>query len=140
MIRRCITGGSNLLREISLNGKVFSGQGEGEKFARLPWFKKQLEEKLGFSPYPGTLNIKLSRDSVKLKKLLRKAKPIQICPIEGFCQGVSFKAHLCDLECAIIIPKIADYPADVIEVVAPTNLRKKLRLKDGDVVEVKVTF
>jgi len=132
--------GSNLLREISLNGKVFSGQGEGEKFARLPWFKKQLEEKLGFSPYPGTLNIKLSRDSVKLKKLLRKAKSIQICPIEGFCQGVSFKAHLCGLECAIIIPKIANYPADVIEVVAQTNLRKKLRLKDGDVVEVKVTF
>ncbi|MEM3054151.1 MAG: DUF120 domain-containing protein, partial [Candidatus Bathyarchaeia archaeon] len=56
---------------ICLKGKVFSGTGEGAKFMELPWVKKQMEEKLGFAPYPGTLNIKLSKDEVKLKKLLK---------------------------------------------------------------------
>jgi len=125
---------------MTLSGTVFAGQGEGQKFAKLPWFKKQLKEKLGFSPYPGTLNIRLSRDSVEIKKLLEKAKPIKISPVEGFCQGVSFKARLFDLECAIVIPEVADYPLDLLEIVAPTNLRKRLRLKDGDVVQVKMTF
>lgn len=126
---------------ICLKGKIFSGKGEGAKFTELPWVKRQMEEKLGFAPYPGTLNIKLSKDKVELKKLLKKAKSIEILPAEGYCLGRCFKAYLVKgLKCAIVLPEVRDYPEDTLEVIAPVNLREKLQLKDGDVIEVIVTL
>jgi riboflavin kinase len=129
---------SNSSKEACIKGKVFSGKDEGKKFITLPWVKKQIVKKTGFTPYPGTLNIKLTEDYVKLK-LLKKVKPTEISPATGFCRGRCFKAYLMDeFECAIVIPEIADYPSDVLEIIAPVNLRKKLNLKDGDVVTVKI--
>lgn len=124
---------------IHLKGKVFSGTGEGAKFMELPWVKRQIEEKLGFVPYPGTLNIKLSKDKVKLKKLLKRAKSIEILPARGYCLGKCFKAHLGNgLECAIVLPEVRGYSENVIEIIAPMNLRETLKLKDGDIMEVRV--
>ena len=39
---------------------------------------------------------------------------------------------------AIIVPIRAHYGEDVIELISPHHLRKQLKLKDGDVVTVKV--
>ena len=130
----------NEARLLRIKGKVFSGTGEGAKFMELPWVKKQMEEKLGFVPYPGTLNIKLSKDKVKFKNLLKRAKPIEILPAEGYCLGKCLKAHLVNgLECAIVLPEVKNYPEDVIEIIAHVNLREKLQLKDGDIIEVMIT-
>jgi riboflavin kinase len=98
--------------------------------------------KLGFTPYPGTLNIKLAKDDMaKLKEVLEKAKSIDISPAEGFCRGRCFKACLMEnVECAVVIPEIAGYPEDAVEIVASANLRKKLHLEDGDTVDIKITF
>jgi len=127
------------LKILRFKGKVFSGSGEGAKFIKLPWVKKQILEKLGFAPYPGTLNIRLTENGVKLKKLLKKAKSIEISPSNGFCRGRCFNAYLMDnLKCAIIIPEIANYPEDIIEVIAPINLREKFQLRNGDLVEIKI--
>ena len=49
-----------LLGKIVFKGSVFSGNGEGRKFIELPWVKRQIQEKLGFTPYLGTLNIRLN--------------------------------------------------------------------------------
>jgi riboflavin kinase, archaea type len=126
---------------LRIEGKVFSGKGEGAKFIKLPWVKKQIEEKLGFTPFLGTLNLRLCENGVKLKEQLKNEDSMEILPAEGFRRGKCFKAYLMDsLECAIVFPEVADYPADVIEIVAPVNLREKLQLKDGDVVEVKIQF
>jgi riboflavin kinase len=43
-----------------------------------------------------------------------------------------------DLKCAIIVPEVENYPENVIEVIAPVNLREKFKLKDGDMVEVRI--
>lgn len=120
-------------------GEVFSGSGEAAEFIKLPWVRKQIAEKLGFIPYPGTLNIKLTKNDAKLKKLLKKAKPIEITPATGFCRGRCFKAYLTDnLECAIVIPEIGNYPEDIIEIIGPINLRKRLQLKNGDTVKIEI--
>lgn len=42
------------------------------------------------------------------------------------------------IEGAIIIPQVPDYPEDMMEVIAPVSLRKTLKLKEGD--EVQLTF
>jgi len=118
---------------------VFSGKGEGGKFIELPWVKKQITEKLGFTPHIGTLNLKITEEKFKYRTLLEKAEATEISPAKGFSRGRCFKACLMDkLKCAVVIPEIPNYPRDIIEVIAPTNLREKLQLRDGDSVEVKV--
>lgn len=124
---------------IQFEGKIFSGSGEGAKFVSLPWVKKQITKKLGFTPYLGTLNIKLTEDSLNFKELLKKAKAIEISPSEGFCRGKCFEAYFMDeLKCAIVMPDVANYPVDIVEVIAPINLRERFHLRDGDAVTVKI--
>jgi len=119
---------------------VFSGRGEGEKFLELPWVKQQVKEKLGFVPYHGTLNVRLSEESARRRKLLEKATSMKVCPAEGYCGGKIFKASVSMLECAVVIPEVAGYPRDVLEVIAPVNLRAKLQLADGDEITVTVNL
>ena len=129
------------MRILHLKGKVFSGKSEGAKFVALPWVEKQIVEKLGFVPYPGTLNIRLTNESGRLMETFQTVKPIEISPAQGFYSGKCFNALLMDtVECVIVIPEIAGYPKDVLEVVASIRLRDKLHLKDGDMVEVTITF
>ena len=104
----------------------------------LPWVRKQIEEKLGFSPYLGTLNIKLTNRSASQLYLLEKTPAIKIIPAEGYCIGLSFKARIENKDCAIILPKIENYPKNVLEIVAPLNLRETLNLKDGNMISVTV--
>ncbi len=124
--------------KLVFNGTVYSGKGEGKKFVDLPWVKKQIEDKLGFSPYLGTLNLHLAEGSIKKKVLLEKATGIEISPQLGFCPGVMFKAKIGDLDCAIVIPKIPNYPTNVLEIIAPVCLRERLKLVDGSLVSVLV--
>jgi riboflavin kinase len=125
------------MKKITLRGKVFSGGGTGSLFVNLTWAKKQFMEKLGFSPYPGTLNLQLpSRADTEN---LRKAEGIKIEPQEGFHSGRCFKALVMGkVWGAIVIPEVQDYPSDILEILAPVNLRKALKLKDGTEVEVTI--
>jgi riboflavin kinase len=122
-----------------VKGEIFSGRGEGAKFMELAWVKKQMEEKLGFTLFPGTLNVKLTTNSVKMGKLLKKRAGVEILPASGYCRGRLFKAKLNGVECAVIVPEVVGYPENIVEVVAPVNLREKLCLLDGSPVEVEVT-
>ena len=118
---------------------MFSGKREGSRFIELPWVKRQIVEKLGFTPFPGTLNIRLTKEESRLKDSLEDAEAIEISPADGFSRGRCFKATLMRrLRCAVVIPESPGYPKDVIEVTAAINLRKKLRLKDGDCLEIDV--
>lgn len=126
------------MERIELSGTVFSSRGEGKKFLELPWVKQQIKQKLGFTPYPGTLNVMLSEESVKRKKLLEKAHSIQVWPADGYCNGTLIKALIGTLECAIVVPEVPAYPKDILEVVAPVNLREQLQLEDGGEVTVTV--
>ena len=128
------------MKKIKLSGKVFSGRGEGEKFLELPWVKRQVKEKLGFIPYHGTLNMMLSEESAKRRKMLEKAASMKVCPAEGYCIGKIFRAFVGVLECAIVIPEVAGYPWNVLEIIAPANLREKLQLADGDKITVTVNL
>ena len=126
--------------KIIFKGTVFSGTGEGRKFIDLPWVKRQIEEKLGFTPYSGTLNIRLSKESAKQKKLLENAKRLKVYPEKGYCTGILIKANIDSLECAIIIPQVTNYPSDILEVIAPWYLRERLKITDGSEVTVTVNL
>jgi riboflavin kinase len=128
------------LKKIKFSGKVLSGRGEGEKFLELPWVKRQIEEKLGFTPYHGTLNIRLSEKSAKQRKLLEKAASLKVCPPEGYCPGKIFKASIGTVKCAVVLPEVAGYPENVLEIIALVNLREKLQLADEDEIAVTVNL
>jgi riboflavin kinase len=128
------------MKTTRLKGKVFSGKGLGEFFVSLSWVQKQLKDRVGFEAYPGTLNLKLSSTSTGLRRRLEKKASFRIIPAQGYRSGIVFNAEIDDLKCAVIIPEVVGYPSDVLEVVAPTNLREKLRVHDGDELAVKVYY
>ena len=122
---------------MKLTGKVISGDGKGEYFTNLPWFKNQVIEKLGFSPYQGTLNLKLS-DKVDLHKI-KKSSGIRIKSKPGYCSARLFKAVVMKkIQGAVILPNIRNYPKNIVEIIAPTSLRETLGLSDGDLLEVSI--
>ena len=121
-----------------LSGTVVSGRGEGRKYVELEWVKQQVKEKLGFDPYPGTLNLRLGDENVKRRVLLEKDATLRLCHSEGYCTGLLFKASLDGVACGVVIPQVENYPENVLEVVASVNLKQKLRLRDGDLVTVTV--
>jgi len=128
------------VKKMKLSGKVFSGRGDGEKFLELQWVKQQIKEKLGFTPYPGTLNVRLSEESAERRKLLEKAASMTVCPAEGYCNGKLFKASVGMVKCGIVIPEVAGYPENVLEIIAPINLREKFQLADNDEITVTVSL
>ncbi|MCL4430268.1 MAG: CTP-dependent riboflavin kinase, partial [Chloroflexi bacterium] len=109
--------------DIVFLGTVFSGEGRGRKFVCLPWVKGQIEEKLGFSPYLGTLNLRLSGKEVEKRGLLQNAGGLVVEPQTGYYPGVMFRATIDAHECAVVIPIMPNYPSDVLEVIAPVYLR-----------------
>lgn len=122
---------------LTLKGRVSSGLGEGKYYMHLSWVRKQIFKIFGFHPYPGTLNLRIL--DVTSLRLLDHSKGFQIQPIEGYSMGRCFKALIMDrVWGAVVRPNIQNYPEDLLEVIAPINLRNQLNLRDGDLAEVKV--
>jgi len=127
------------LPQLSFEGTVFSGKGTGKRFVALPWVTVQVEQKLGFTPYNGTLNLRLTGEELIKRKNLDPKHGITITPESGFLPGTVYRATISGLECAVVVPDVPDYPKDVIEVISPIYLRGKLGLSDGKKVTVLVT-
>lgn len=129
-----------VLAQLTFEGKVFSGKGTGKSFIDLPWVKRQIQSKLGFTPYSGTLNIHLTHEGKEKRKHLNPAKGMMVEPEKGYYSGVLFKAVIDTLNCAVVIPITPNYPRDVLEVISPLYLRGQLGLIDGSLVAITVTF
>ncbi|HDD36488.1 MAG TPA: CTP-dependent riboflavin kinase [Archaeoglobus veneficus] len=126
---------------ITIKGKVFSGVGEGRYYVSLKGYKEQFKEKLGFDPYPGTLNLKIPKEQLYFRRRLEEEDGILIegfkTPDRTFGDVKAFKCKVNGIEGAIVLPKRTHYPSDVLEVIAPVKLRN-YGIKDGDFVEVEV--
>lgn len=128
--------------EIKLHGSVITGLGEGQYYISMQGYKTQFRNKLGFTPYPGTLNLMLTDQSNVLRKKLDESEGI---PISGFQSsqrtfggGKCFRAVIDKVRSAVILPDRSHCPDNVLEAIAPENLRRSLHLKEGDLVEVVV--
>jgi riboflavin kinase len=128
---------------VTLEGTVFTGLGEGAYYISKERYRKQFMEKLGFDPYPGTLNLKLTTDyDVKARAELEAYPAIEV---EGFMdEDRSFgpvKCYPVTIENkekgALLLALRSHYGASVLEIIAPIPLRKRLRLKDGQKVKVE---
>jgi riboflavin kinase len=129
---------------VTLEGVVFTGLGEGAYYVTRDPDRKQFIEKLGFDPYPGTLNLKLVTDyDIKTRSELEAYPAIEV---EGFRnENRTFGPVKCypaiienKVKGALISALRSHYDTSVIEVIAPVYLRKHLTLKDGHKVKVEV--
>ncbi len=128
---------------LTLCGEVTSGLGEGSYYMSLEGYVRQFEERLGFTPFPGTLNLTLkTQEDIRSRQELVNIGGIAV---KGFIHGgrrlgdvTCFHAELRGERVAVVLPARTHHSITTIEVIAPVNLRQKLGLKDGDVVAVKV--
>ncbi len=127
--------GSVLERQrIEVEGTVCSGLGQGQHFTQLDWVLVQLRAQLGWSVHPGTLNLRLSGPRWDALRRAMQASPgLPIEPPAGFCAAKCFRAELGEqrLPAAVVLPEVAAYPAQQLELVAPLRLRDALGLDDG---------
>ncbi len=129
---------------VTVEGTVFTGLGEGAYYISKEYYRKQFVEKLGFDPYPGTLNLKLTTDyDLKTRAELEAYPAIEI---QGFKnENRTFGTVKCyparignKVRGALILALRSHYDRSVLEIVAPVNIRKQLSLKDGQKVKVEI--
>ncbi len=128
---------------IEFEGEVVSGLFEGAYYVSKEGYQRQIVEKLGFEPFPGTLNIRIGEEDYDKRRRLERGEYIRL---EGFKDGErSFGAAHCfpciindEVEGALIVAERSIHDYGVMEIISPHYLRRKLELADGD--KVKVSF
>ncbi len=137
MLKKLFEGGP-----IILHGKVVGGFKEGKFYMSLPGYRKAIEERLGFTPYPGTLNIEVSPEDLELRLELRTRKPIEIPGFshKGKAYGPieAYRCRVGGMEGAVIFPRRSQHGLSVVELIAPVHLMTELSLHIGSLVEVEV--
>jgi len=126
------------LQEINFIGTVDTGQGNGKFFVKMPWVMQQLKMLSGFTPYLGTLNLRLTPESTVQRTYLTQQNGIFIKPEKGYLSGYLYRAMIFDINCYIVLPDVPNYPRNLLEIIAAENLRELLNIKDGDLITVLV--
>lgn len=126
---------------MQITGRLASGVGEGKHFTRLEWARAQFVTKLGIDPFPGTVNLVVD-DPAELEKwtVLRATPGVVIRPPDPqWCDGRCWKVRIgADIDAAIVFPGVPGYPENQIEVIAPVDVRERLKINDGDPLRLDV--
>ncbi|MGY5142506.1 MAG: DUF120 domain-containing protein [Nitrosopumilus sp.] len=129
---------------IELKGTLVSGMGEGAYYMGLKGYTKQFESKIGYVPFPGTLNVRLDnkihQESIKQFEFLDGIK------IKSFSDGKRtygwvkcFSGKLNNsINCNLIILERTHHDSSVIELISKVCIRKNAKLKDGSKVTIKI--
>jgi riboflavin kinase, archaea type len=131
-------------QKLEVIGTVFSGLGEGAYYVSLKGYKRQFLSKLGFEPFPGTMNLRLNLPVYR--KIRRDLGSMRGIHIDGFKDGKRtfggaecFKAMLNEnVEGAVLVIERTIHDDTIMELISPVNLRKHFRLKDGDDLEISI--
>ncbi|MFB6282087.1 MAG: DUF120 domain-containing protein [Haloferacaceae archaeon] len=136
-------------RTIDLVGTVTSGMGEGRHYISLSGYMEQFEERLGYEPFPGTLNVELDEESVRVRPEMASMEAV---PIDGWeDEERTFGPATCYPATVgadgggdrvgtahVIVPERTHHDETQLELIAPIKLRAALDLDDGDEVRIRV--
>ena len=135
-------------RPLPLTGKVVDGAGEGNKFISLDGYQRQFRERLGYEPFPGTLNIELDEESIRQRK---KMEALDGIPIDEWvdngqtygaavCYAVDISANTSTYSSAhVLVPERTHHGSSIIEVIAPEKFRDTLSIGPHDQVQLYIT-
>lgn len=131
---------------MDFEGNVSSGMGEGAYYMSLEGYRRQFREKLGYEPYPGTLNVRLT-DQIYMNGRLELGKHPSIF-INGFSDGTRtygwvkcYRATINDIaieNAAVLVLERTHYDDSMLEVIAPTSIKQAAGIKNGDRIKVQV--
>ncbi|HJS68269.1 MAG TPA: DUF120 domain-containing protein [Nitrososphaera sp.] len=131
---------------IDFEGNIVSGMGEGSYYMSLEGYRKQFKEKLGYEPYPGTLNVRLA-DPIFMNARRELGKHPSIF-IDGFSDGTRtygwvkcYRAVINDGavgDAAVLVLERTHYDDSMLEVIAPSSIKQAAGIKNGDRVKVQV--
>ena len=130
--------------QLELNGSIISGLGEGAYYMALNGYTKQFKVKIGYIPFPGTLNIKLNQ--LQATQIIQQLDDLDGVTIEPFSDGKRtygwvkcFHATLNEsIKCELIRLERTHHDSSVIELISKNNLRKTARLQTGSKVTVRI--
>ena len=129
---------------LELGGSVISGLGEGSYYMSLNGYTKQFKVKIGYVPFPGTLNIKLNQ--LQATQIIQQLDDLDNIIIDPFSDGKRtfgwvkcFHATLNNsIKCELIRLERTHHDNSVIELISKNNLRRTARLKTGSKVTIKI--
>ena len=114
-----------------IQGNVISGTGKGQIY--IPQYLSYFETMLGFTCFPGTLNIR-----VKEIPSFDQSKKISIVPDDGGAVDCYLVTINNQFDGAIVIPYKTEHEKNIIELIAPVNLREELKVQDGDELQCEL--
>jgi CTP-dependent riboflavin kinase len=126
-----------------MTGVIFSDRGVAASFMTLDWVQSALKQSLGFTPFPATLNVRpkapADAETWRRKRAESAGVPLQSAQ-GGFCSARLYPIEIAGerkVAAAILVPEVADYPSDKIEIVAPMRLKEHLGVGDGDALTLE---
>ena len=123
---------------MKIDGEVKAGLGKGAFFISQEFYSKEFTKNLGFTPYPGTLNVVVSDKYLdEINEIKDNCQNI-IKPGEGFGAVKYIEAVLNDeVKGAIVFPAKTVHDMNYLEFIAEVRLRDELGLEDGDIVTLE---
>jgi CTP-dependent riboflavin kinase len=122
-------------------GKIVSGIKQGAFFTQLDWVQEQCLEKLGFKPYPGTLNLKIANENIAIIEALQAQDGIELVPPDSnFCAGFVYPITVEGISGAMVAPAedVRAHGKNIIEIISHLGLKDALGVEDGDWVTVTI--
>lgn len=124
---------------MKVEGIVTTGLGKGAFFLSQDFYKNALNEKCGFIPFPGTLNIIIPTDYLNEINEIKENCENIIKPEGDFGAVKYIEATLNDdIKGAIVFPAKTVHEENYLEFIAPMKLREELELEDNDKVTVEI--
>jgi CTP-dependent riboflavin kinase len=124
-----------------ITGKIVGGVKQGAFFTQLEWVQEQCLEKLGFKPFPGTLNLEIANDNTAIVEALLTQEGIELVPPDSnFCSGLVFPITVEGIPGAMVAPAadVRVHAKNIIEIISRLGLKKALGVADGDWVTVTI--
>ena len=129
---------------VELEGTLVSGMGEGAYYMGLKGYTKQFQSKIGYVPFPGTLNVRL--DQKVHQEAIKQFETLNGVKIKSFSDGKRtygwvkcFNAKLNNsTNCELIMLERTHHDDSIIELISKSCLRKTAKLKDGSKVSIKI--
>lgn len=129
---------------IEFKGTLISGMGEGAYYMSMRGYARQFKTKLGYIPFPGTLNVKL-----KDKEFIEAKRTLEIYPsivINGFSDGKRtygwvrcYHARINNMvDAALILLERTHHDDSIVELISKENIKKLTKLNTGSQITIRV--
>jgi CTP-dependent riboflavin kinase len=122
-------------------GVIFSDLGQASSFMALDWVQELLMQRLGYHPFPATLNVrpKGAEDAAIWRRVQCDFSGTPLTTATAsHCGATLYRVDIWatvdgeKVGGAVLVPEVDDYPQDKLEIVAPMRLKDHFAVADGD--------